>query len=88
VSKGHGTRMRAVVARLSVDAEVRRIGLPLSALRPVLGPDKANARRTVRSLLRRGDVEWVVDEAGIRRLKLELWLCVSALIKREGWGDD
>ncbi len=80
--------MRAVVDRLSVDEEARRIGLPLSALRPVLGPDKANARRTVRSLLRRGDADWIVDEAGTRRLKLNWLVCVSALIKREGWGDD
>ncbi len=88
MSKGHGTRMRAVVDRLSVDEEARRIGLPLSALRPVLGPDKANARRTVRSLLRRGDAEWVEDEAGTRRLKLHWLVCVSAMLKREPMEDE
>ncbi len=88
MSKGHGTRMRAVVDRLSVDVEARRIGLPLSVLRPILGPDKANARRTVRSLLRRGDAEWVEDEAGARRLKLNWLVCVSAMMKREPLDDE
>ncbi len=80
--------MRAVVDRLSADQEARRIGLPLSALRPVLGPDKANAKRTVRSLLRRGDAEWVEDEAGARCLKLNWLVCVSAMLKREPLDDE
>ncbi|MDP9488455.1 MAG: hypothetical protein M3Q49_22170 [Actinomycetota bacterium] len=88
MSRGHGSRMRAVVDRLSADEEARRIGLPLSALRPVLGPDKANARRTARSLLRRGDAEWFEDEAGTRRLKLHWLVCVSAMLRREPLGED
>ncbi len=81
--------MRSVVDRLSADEEARRIGLPLAALRPVLGPDKANARRTVRSLLRRGAAEWTVDpETGEHRLKLEFWTCIAAVLKREPMDDE
>jgi hypothetical protein len=84
VSRGHGRIQRRVVELLSADERARGEGLPLSALRPVLGPDRSNARRAIRSLIRRGDAEWVTDpETGERRLKLEFWLCVAAMMNRE-----
>jgi hypothetical protein len=84
VSRGHGRIQRRVVALLAADERARGEGLPLCALRPVLGPDRSNARRAIRSLIRRGDAEWVTDpETGERRLKLEFWLCVAAMMNRE-----
>jgi hypothetical protein len=84
VSRGHGRIQRRVVELLSADERARGEGLPLSALRPVLGPDRSNARRAIRSLIRRGDAEWATDpETGERRLKLEFWLCVAAMMNRE-----
>ena len=66
------------------DEGARDAGLPLSALRPVLGPDRSDARRVIRSLVERGDAEWTTDpETGERRLKLAFWTLVSALAKRE-----
>ncbi len=80
--------MRAVVDRLSADEESRAKGLPLAALRPALGPDRSNGRRVIRSLIQRGAAEWVVDEGGTRRVKLEFWTCVAAVLKREPMDDE
>lgn len=81
--------MRAVVACLSADGESRAEGLPLAALRPALGPDRSNGRRVLRSLIKRGAAEWVTDpETGERRVKLEFWTCVAAVIKREPLDDE
>lgn len=88
MSRGHGTRQRAVVDLLVGTEEAQREGLPLAALRPVLGPDRSDARRVIRSLVERGDAEWVEGEGGIRRLRLNWLLCVSVLLKREDLGDD
>ncbi len=89
MSKGYGTRMRAVVERLSADEETRMKGLPLSALRPALGPDRSNGRRVIRSLIRRGAVEWVTDGAtGERKLVLGFWFGISIFLQREGRPDD
>ena len=67
MSRGHGRIQRRIVELLSADERARGEGLPLSALRPVLGPDRSNARRAIRSLIRRGDAEWVTDpETGAR----------------------
>ena len=84
MSRGHGRIQRRVVELLSADERARDAGLPLSALRPVLGPDRSNARRAIRSLIQRGDCEWTTDpETGERRLKLTFWTCVAAMMKRE-----
>ncbi len=84
MSRGHGRIQRRVVELLSADERARDAGLPLSALRPVLGPDRSNARRAIRSLIRRGDAEWVTHpETGERCLKLTFWTCVAAMMKRE-----
>ncbi len=89
MSRGPGSRMRAVVDRLSADAESRLEGLPRAALRPALGPDRSNGRRVIRDLIRRGAVEWVTNpNTGERRLKLEFWACVAAVIKREPVDDE
>ncbi|MDP9458519.1 MAG: hypothetical protein M3Q60_22705 [Actinomycetota bacterium] len=88
MSRGPGTRMRAVVDRLSADEESRAKGLPLTALHPALGPDRSNGRRVIRSLIRRGAAEWVVDEGGTSRVKLELWTGISAVLQREGRPDE
>ena len=84
MSRGRGWRQRAVVDLLSADSQAQREGLPPAALRPALGPDRSNGRRVLRSLIKRGAVEWVTDpETGERRVKLEFWTCVSAMLKRE-----
>jgi hypothetical protein len=89
VSRGHGRIQRRVVALLAADERARGEGLPLCALRPVLGPDRSNARRAVRSLIRRGDAGWVTDpETGARRVKLELLTRVAAMMAREEADDD
>ena len=46
--------------------------------RPILGPDRSNARRSVQSLIRWGDLEWTVGPEGERRLKLTWLLAVAA----------
>ncbi len=81
--------MRAVVDRLSADEESRAEGLPLAALRPALGPDRSNGRRVIRSLIQRGAAEWVTDpDTGERRVKLEFWTGISAVLKREPMDDE
>ncbi len=81
--------MRAVVDRLSADEESRAESLPLTALRPALGPDRSNGRRVLRSLFKRGAVEWVTNpDTGERRLKLEFWACIAAVLKREPMDDE
>ena len=68
MSRGRGRIQRRIVELLSADERARGEGLPLSALRPALGPDRSNARRAIRSLIRRGDAEWVTDpETGDRK---------------------
>ncbi len=80
--------MRAVLDRLCVDEATRAGGLPLAALRPALGPDRSNARRVIRSLIRRGAVEWMEDpETGERKLVLEMWTGISLVLRREGRPD-
>jgi hypothetical protein len=54
MSWGHGRIQRRVVELLSADERARGEGLLLSALRPALGPDRSNARKAIRSLIRRG----------------------------------
>ncbi len=88
MSRGRGRIQRRAVELLSVDERARKEGLPLAALVPDLGPDRSNGRRVIRSLIRRGAAEWVVDEGGTRRVKLELWTGISAVLKREGRPDD
>ncbi len=81
--------MRAVVDLLAVDEATRAEGLPLTALRPALGPDRSNGRRVIRSLFERGAVEWVTNpDTGERRLKLEFWACIAAVLKREPLDDE
>jgi hypothetical protein len=89
LSRGHGRIQRRAVELLSADARAREEGLPFAALLPALGPDRSNARRAVRSLIRRGDAGWVTDpETGERRLKLEFWARVAAMMAREEADDD
>ncbi len=81
--------MWAVVDLLAVDEATRLEGLPLAALRPALGPDRSNGRRVIRSLIRRGAVEWVTDdETGERKLVLGFWFGISVFLQREGRPDD
>ncbi len=80
--------MRAVLDRLCADEETRLEGLPVRALRPVLGPDRSNGRRVIRGLIRRGAVEWAADdETGERKLVLEMWTGISLVLRREGRPD-
>ncbi len=72
-----------MVDLLSADEQARSEGLPLCALRPALGKDRSNARRAIDSLVGQGKAEWVTcPETGERRLKLELWTCVAAMMNR------
>lgn len=74
---------------LAVDQERREEGVPFRALRPVLGGDRSNARRVVRSLIRRGAVELVKDpETGESRLKLTFMTAAAALWRQGGSYDD
>lgn len=89
MSRGPGSRMRAVVDRLSADEDARAEGLPLAVLRPALGPDRSNGRRVLRSLFERGAVEWLTDpNTSERRVKLEFWTCIAAVLKREPLDDE
>jgi hypothetical protein len=88
MSRGHGWRQRVVFDLLIATEAARREGLPLAALRPALGSDRANARRLVRSLIDRGDCEMVVDEVGVRRLRATWLAAVSLMLRREGLGDE
>lgn len=84
MSRGHGRLQRRVVEFLSADERARREGLAFATLCLALGTDRSNARRAILSLIGRGDAEWVYDlETGARRVKLELWLCVAAMMNRE-----
>ena len=83
MSRGLGWRQRRVVDLLSADEQARSEGLPLSALRPALGKDRSNARRAIDSLVGQGKAGWVTcPKTGERRLKLELWTCVAAVMNR------
>ncbi|PLS83057.1 MAG: hypothetical protein CYG60_22815 [Actinobacteria bacterium] len=87
MSRGWGHKQRKVVERLA--AAPWEDGLSLSALRPVLGPDRSNARRVIRSLLARGVVERYHDpETGEGRLRLGFWAHIAATMKRERYFDE
>ncbi len=88
MSKGHGSRQKVVVAALVASESARTEGVSVSALLSLLGGDPANARRVIRSLVRRGDAELVEDEAGERRLKMPFLVCMREWWKREppGYG--
>jgi DNA-binding MarR family transcriptional regulator len=82
-----GSKQRQVVERLA--GSPWEDGLPLQALRPALGRDRSNARRVIRSLIGRGDVEVIRDpETGGARLRLEFWCHVSAVLRRARYLDD
>lgn len=84
MSRGHGSRQRAVVDRLCADESARKEGVPLAALRPILPPDRSNRRRTIRTLAQRGDAVIVDDpETGEPRLKLPFLVCMREWWKRE-----
>ncbi len=87
MSRGLGRRQRGVVELLA--ASPWEEGLPLTALRPVLGPDRSDARRVIRSLLARGVVERVQDaETGEGRVRLEFWTHIAAVLRRERYFDE
>ncbi len=83
MSRGHGSRQRAVVDALCADDRARKEGMPLAALRPILPFDRSNRRRVIRSLVRRGDVGIVEDDEGVRRLKLRFGPLLREWWKRE-----
>lgn len=67
---------------LCADDRARTGGLQLDALRPLLGSDKSNRRRVIKTLVQRGDVDIVDDpETGERRLKLTFMACLQAMWK-------
>lgn len=84
MSRGHGAYQRRVVDLLSADETTIREGLPVGAFQPVLGGiDRSNARRVIRSLIRRGDIELVNDpETGEQRLKLDFFAAVAAMLRK------
>ncbi len=87
MSRGWGHKQRKVVERLA--AAPWEDGLSLSALRPVLGPDRSNARRVILSLLARGDAQWIKHpETGEDRLRLGFWTHLAAVFKRERYFDE
>ena len=84
MSRGHGHRQRAVVDALCADDRARTEGLPLAALRPLLGSDKSNRRRVIKTLVRRGDVKVLAaDETGERRLKMAFMAGLREWWRRE-----
>lgn len=83
MSRGHGRAQRALVDRLVADDAALKEGLPLSALRSVLPSDRSNRRRTILTLIQRGDVEVLTDpETGERRLRMPFMAGASAWWKR------
>ena len=68
---------------LCADDATRRDGVPLATLRSILPSDRSNRRRTIRTLIQRGDVEIVDDpETGERRLRMPFMAGLSAWWKR------
>ncbi len=89
MSRGWGHKQRQAVELLSVDERAREEGLPPAVLRRALGLDRSNMRRLVRSLIERGDAEWVHDpETGAPHVKLSFWTCLKAVMQRVRYRDE
>ncbi|PLS86804.1 MAG: hypothetical protein CYG60_05290 [Actinobacteria bacterium] len=89
MSRGHGRNQRRAVELLAADERAREEGLPPAALRRALGLDRSNARRLVRSLIARGDLEWATDaETGAPHVKLTFWTCLRVVMQRERYRDE
>ncbi len=89
MSRGLGRNQRRAVELLAADERAREEGLPPAALRRVLGLDRSNGRRLVRSLIAQGDLEWATDaETGAPLVKLTFWTCLKAVMRRERYFDE